>query len=246
MRPHADLPSRSPDHRPHRRWGSDRAIGRGDQGIGRERARRWLRQGGRGHDRGIGGRRAHPCHRRRAGHGRSRSSTFAAARHATSKIPDRDLDGDHDLRKGFRGGALPSISSVSRLPKFGAPVSRARRTGLKLVVEDRIKSAIEPCASSFRRLGRGVEFFRRHPGAAQVSQIRTGRGAGQRPTRSGAQRWLRCKLALCSRPTSARTRTGRRQAPGEAGFTERLRQALGETTLPTTGSFSRRAATARG
>ena len=53
---------------------------------------------------------------------------------------------------GFRGEALPSIASVSRLEirtrAQGAP------TGLKIVVEDGIKSAIEPCASP---LGTRVE-----------------------------------------------------------------------------------------
>jgi len=75
---------------------------------------------------------------------------LSVERHATSKIPDGDLMGIATF--GFRGEALPSIASVSRLEIRTRTASAP--TGLKIVVEDGIKSAIEPCASS---LGARVE-----------------------------------------------------------------------------------------
>ncbi len=58
------------------------------------------------------------------GHGMSREELTAALdRHATSKLPDDDLLNIHTL--GFRGEALPSIASVSRM----AIHSRARNAG---------------------------------------------------------------------------------------------------------------------
>ena len=209
------------DHRPHRRGRGDRAAGGGDQGTGRERARR-RREHDRGRDRG------------RRAHGSSASSTTGAGmdaadlaltveRHATSKIPDGDLTAIATF--GFRGEALPSIASVSRLEirtrATGAP------TGLKLVVEDGIKSAIEPCAAPVGARVEARDLFAATPGAAQVPQVRPvgsgGCGRHGQATRDG--RAARA-LFVCNRHRLAFDWPA--AGPGEAGFAERLRQALGD------------------
>src|SRR6201992_2645391 len=77
------------------------------------------------------------------GHGLEEDDlSLAVGRHATSKIPDGDLM--QIATFGFRGEALPSIASVSRL-EIRTRSLRAPH-GLRLLVEDGIKSAIEPCA----------------------------------------------------------------------------------------------------
>jgi DNA mismatch repair protein MutL len=71
--------------------------------------------------------------------------SLAVERHATSKLTDENLFNIHTL--GFRGEALPSIGSISRLKI----ISRAanQNTAWALGVEGGSKSALEPASLNF-------------------------------------------------------------------------------------------------
>ena len=158
------------------------------------------------------------------GHGMDEADlALAVERHATSKIPDRDLTAI--MTFGFRGEALPSIASVSRLEirtrEPGAP------TGLKLVVEDGIKSEIEPCASSFGTRVEARELFAATP--ARLKFLKSDRAEAL----AVADAVKRLAMAAPQARFSFTTDIGTgfdwpASGAGEAGFTERLRQALGD------------------
>ncbi len=148
---------------------------------------------------------------------------LSVERHATSKIPDGDLTAI--MTFGFRGEALPSIASVSRLEirtrTAGAP------TGLKLVVEDGAKSAVEPCSGGAGTRVEARDLFAATP--ARLKFLKTDRSEAQ-----AASEIVR-RLAL-SHPEvrfAFATDIGSgfdwpAAGAGEAGRTERLRQAMGD------------------
>ena len=79
------------------------------------------------------------------GHGIARDDlALALERHATSKLPDDDLWAISTL--GFRGEALPSIASVSRLTLASRP--RGASEGWKIEVEGGRMGGVEPAAQS--------------------------------------------------------------------------------------------------
>ena len=81
----------------------------------------------------------------------SRELVLALSRHATSKIAVLD-DLDRISSMGFRGEALPSIASVSRLVLASRP--RAAASGARVRVDGGTVSAVEPAAS---KIGTVVE-----------------------------------------------------------------------------------------
>src|SRR6202041_1269429 len=138
------------------------------------------------------------------GHGLDEADlALAVERHATSKIPDGDLM--QIATFGFRGEALPSIASVSRLEirtrSADAPM------GLKLIVEDGLKSAIEPCASPFGARVEARDLF-----AATPARLR----------------FLKSDRAEALAAAGAGKGAARAAAAGDAGIAERLRQALSD------------------
>jgi DNA mismatch repair protein MutL len=148
---------------------------------------------------------------------------LSVERHATSKLPDGDLLQIASF--GFRGEALPSIASVSRLEirtrEPGAP------HGLKLLVEDGAKSAIEPCASPGGARIEARDLFAATP--ARLKFLKSDRAEAL----AAADAVKRLAMAAPEVRFSFATDVGSSfdwpaAGAGEAGFTERLRQALGD------------------
>jgi DNA mismatch repair protein MutL len=158
------------------------------------------------------------------GHGLDETDlALSVERHATSKLPDGDLM--QIATFGFRGEALPSIASVSRLEirtrNSGAP------TGLKLIVEDGIKSAIEPCASPFGARVEARDLFAATP--ARLKFLKSDRAEAL----AAADAVKRLAMAAPEVRFSFSTDLGSgfdwpAAGAGDAGIAERLRQALSD------------------
>ena len=147
---------------------------------------------------------------------------LSVERHATSKIPDGDLTAI--MTFGFRGEALPSIASVTRLEirtrAAGAP------TGFRLLVEDGAKSAVAPCAGAVGTRVEARDLFVATP--ARLKFLKSDRAEAQ----AVADVVRRLALGNPDVRFSLLTDIGApfdwpACGPGEAGLAERLRQALG-------------------
>ena len=149
--------------------------------------------------------------------------TLAVERHATSKLPEGDLA--RIATFGFRGEALPSIAAVARLEirtrAAGAP------TGLRLVVEDGVKGALEPCGSPFGTRVEARDLFAATP--ARLKFLKSDRAESQ----AVADIVRRLALARADVRFAFATDLGHgfdwsACGRGESGEAERLRQALGD------------------
>ena len=158
------------------------------------------------------------------GHGLDEADlALSVERHATSKLIDGDLM--QIMTFGFRGEALPSIASVSRLEirtrKAGSP------HGLRLLVEDGIKAAIEPCACATGARVEARDLFAATP--ARLKFLKSDRAEAL----AAADTVKRLAMAAPEVRFSFGTDIGSpfdwpAAGAGEEGFAERLRQALGD------------------
>ncbi len=148
---------------------------------------------------------------------------LSVERHATSKIPDGDLTAIATF--GFRGEALPSIASVSRLEirtrMGGAP------TALKIVVEDGIKSEIEPCAAPLGTRVEARDLFAATP--ARLKFLKSDRAEAIAISDIVKRLAMGAPEARFSFTTDVGSGFDWPACgAGEAGRAERLRQALGD------------------
>ena len=158
------------------------------------------------------------------GHGLDEADlALSVERHATSKLIDGDLM--QIMTFGFRGEALPSIASVSRLEiRTRSPGSPH---GLRLLVEDGIKAAIEPCACATGARVEARDLFAATP--ARLKFLKSDRAEAL----AAADAVKRLAMAAPEVRFSFATDIGSpfdwpAAGAGDEGFAERLRQALGD------------------
>ncbi len=148
---------------------------------------------------------------------------LSVERHATSKIPDGDLTAIATL--GFRGEALPSIASVSRLEIRTR--ARGSDAGYEMRVEDGARGALRPSSHPSGTRVEARDLFAATP--ARLKFLKSDRAEAQ------ACVDVVRRLALANPQTrfSLSSDIGAgfdwpACGAGEAGERERLRQALGE------------------
>ena len=151
---------------------------------------------------------------------------LSVERHATSKLADGDLTAIATL--GFRGEALPSIASVSRLEIR----TRARDAtqAYEMRVEDGAKSALRPSAHPIGTRVEARDLFAATP--ARLKFLKSDRSEAQ----ACADAVRRLALANPRTRFSFSSEIGASFdwsacSEGEAGERERLRQALGDDVV---------------
>jgi DNA mismatch repair protein MutL len=143
-------------------------------------------------------------------------------RHATSKIPDGDLTNISTL--GFRGEALPSIASVSRLEIRSR--ARGADAAAMLRVEDGVKGVVQPCAQPQGTRIEARDLFAATP--ARLKFLKSDRSEAQAAgeiVRRLALANPQARFAFVSEISASFDWPA--CAGGEAGRLERIRQALG-------------------
>jgi DNA mismatch repair protein MutL len=151
----------------------------------------------------------------------ARDLELSVERHATSKIPDGDLT--HIATLGFRGEALPSIASVSRLEIR----SRARGAdhAAMLLVEEGVKGAAQPCAQPQGTRIEARDLFAATP--ARLKFLKSDRSEAQAASDVVRRLALANPLTRFSFSSDISASFDWPACPGEAGRLERARQALG-------------------
>ena len=149
---------------------------------------------------------------------------LAVERHATSKIPDGDLIADRHLRLPRRGAALDRLGVAARNPH---PRARARR---RAEARGRGRDQERDRTLRLRRSARGSRraICSPPPRRGSSSSNPTAPRRWPRPTRSSGSRWPRRRSRFSFATDLGSGFDWPACGQGEAGFTERLRQALGD------------------